>query len=135
MTHDDHAHPPPDGDPHPAAYALRGTLTLPGPWSETEIRVGVDAFLAELTRSLREQGCRLIGHIKGILETGEKDHLFFSVTSFEQRTRFKGGLTGRPVKIDFTLNVIVYGVGIGEIEQLVLEGLRRHVGQVVQRNG
>ena len=123
MTHDDHAHRPPDGDPQPTAYALHGTLTLPGPLSETDLRKGVDAFLAELTRSLREQGCRLIGHIKGILEAGDKGHLFFSVTSFEQRTRFKGGLTGEHEKIDLTLNVIVYGVGSGEVEQLVLEGL------------
>jgi hypothetical protein len=134
MTHSDHAHPPPDGSLEPTAYALRGTLTLPGPWSETELRKGVDAFLAELTRSLREQGCRLIGHIKGILDTGDKGHLFFSVTSFEQRTRFKGGLTGEYEKIDLTLNVIVYGVGSGEIEQLVLEGLRKHLGEVAHDN-
>ena len=132
MTHDDHTHPPPDGDAQPMAYALHGTLTLPGPWSETEVRKGVDAFLAELTRSLREQGCKLIGHIKGILKAGEEDHLFFSVTSFEQRTRFKGGLTGIAEKLDFTLNVIVYAVGSGEVERLVLEGLRRHLGEVAQ---
>jgi hypothetical protein len=131
MTHDDHAHPPPDGDPQPTAYALQSTLSLPGPLSETDLRKGVDAFLAELTRSLREQGCRLIGHIKGILATGDKGHLFFSVTSFEQRTRFKGGLTGEYEKIDLTLNVIVYGVGSDEIEQLVMEWLRKHLGEIV----
>lgn len=129
MTHNDHAHRPPDGDPQPTAYALHGTLTLPGPLSETDLRKGVDAFLAELTRSLREQGCGLIGHIKGILEAGDKGHLFFSVTAFEQRTRFKGGLKGEHEKIDFTLNVIVYGVGSERIERLVLEGLREHLGE------
>lgn len=131
MTHDDHVHTPPDGGPEPTAHALRGTLTLPGPWSEVEFRKGIDAFLAGLTRSLREKGCRLIGHIKGILETGDKGHLFFSVTSFEQRTRFKGKLTGEYKRTDLTLNVIVYGVDSGEIEQLVLEGLRRHLGTVI----
>jgi hypothetical protein len=134
MTHDDHAHPPPDGDPQPTAYALQSTLSLPGPLSETDLRKGVDAFLAELTRSLREQGCRLIGHIKGILETGDKGHLFFSVTSFEQRTRFKGELTGVPEKMDLTLNVIVYGVGSGDVEQLVVGGLRKHLGEVAHDN-
>jgi len=130
MIHHDHVHRPPDGDPQPTAYALHGTLTLPGPLSETDLRKGVDAFLAELTRSLREQGCGLIGHIKGILEAGDKGHLFFSVTSFEQSTRFKGKLTGIAEKLDLTLNVIVYGVGSGRIEQLILEGLRKHLGEV-----
>jgi hypothetical protein len=134
MTHDDHAHPPPDGDPQPTAYALQSTLSLPGPLSETDLRKGVDAFLAELTRSLREQGCRLIGHIKGILETGDKGHLFFSVTSFEQRTRFKGELTGIAEKMDLTLNVIVYGVGSGDVEQLVVGGLSKHLGEIAHDN-
>jgi hypothetical protein len=130
MTHNDHAHKPPDGDPQPTAYAPHGTLTLPGPLSETDLRKGVDAFLVELTRTLREQGCGLIGHIKGILEAGDKGHLFFSVTSFEQRTRFKGRLTGEHEKIDLTLNVIVYGVGSERVERLVLGGLRKHLGEV-----
>jgi hypothetical protein len=130
MTHDHHEQTPPDGDPQPTAYALNGTLALRrGPWSEAEVRKGVDAFLTELTRALTERGCRLIGHIKGILEAGEEGHLFFSVTSFEQGTRFKGGLTGECEKVDLTLNVIVYGVGGGEIERLVLEGLQRHLGE------
>jgi hypothetical protein len=103
-------------------------LTLRGPWSEAELRKGVDAFLTELTRSLRERGCRLMGHIKGILETGDNGHLFLSVTSFDQKARFKGGLAGEYEKIDLTLNVIVYGVGSGKIEQLVEAGLRRHLG-------
>jgi hypothetical protein len=52
------------------------------------------------------------------------------VTSFGKGTRFKGGLTGEFEKIDLTLNVIVYGVGSGEIERLAAEGLREYVGEV-----
>jgi hypothetical protein len=129
MTHDDYTHPPPDSDPQPTAYALRGTLTLAEPWSEAEVRKGVDAFLAELGHALREQGCRLIGHIKGILETGDKGHLLFSVTTFDQKTRFKGGLSGKQEKMDLSLNVIVYGIDSGEIEQLVRQGLLAHLGE------
>jgi len=130
MNRDDHPHTPPDGDPQPTAYALHGTLTLPDPWSAAALRKGVDAFLAELARSLTEKGCSLIGHIKGILDTGNKGHLFFSVTSFEHRPRFKGDLSGEYEKIDLTINVIVYGVGSGEVERLVEEGLQRHLGEL-----
>jgi hypothetical protein len=129
MTHDEHAHPP-GGDPPPTAYAKRGTLTLQGIWSETALRAAVDAFLSELTRSLSEQGCKLIGHIKGVFEAGEKGQLFFSVTSFDQKTRYKGKLTGSIETIDFALNVIVYGVESLKIESLALEGLRSHLGDV-----
>ena len=133
MSHDDHVQSPPEGDPQPTAYALRGALKLPGAWSEAELRKGIDLFLAGLTSSLRERGCRLIGHIKGILETGDKGHLFFSVTSFEQKTRFKGETAGEYEKVGLTLNVIVYGVGNDEVEQLVLEGLSTHLGEVATR--
>jgi hypothetical protein len=130
MTHEEDPQPP-DGGPQPAAYALRGTLSLGAGWSEKELRSAVDDFLLGLTLSLRGHGCNLIGHIKGILEAGEKGHLFFSVTSFEQPTRFKGALAGSCQKIDLTLNVIVYGVGRERIERLVLTGLREHLGEVL----
>jgi len=129
MTHDEHAHPP-GGDPPPTAFATRGSLTLRGIGSDTELRGAADAFLSELTGCLREQGCRLIGHIKGVYEAGDKGQLFFSVISFDQKVRYKGKLTGSFERIDFALNVIVYGVKAEKIEPLVLEGLRRHFGGV-----
>lgn len=129
MSRDDHPHPPADRDPRPSACARRGSLALRVPCSEKELRVALDGFLGDLTGFLREQGCRLIGHIKGMLEAGEKGHLFFSVTSFEEEARYKGGLTGELTEVDFTVNVIVYGVDTEKIDPAVLEGLRRHFGE------
>ena len=130
MSRDDHLHPPPDRDPRPAACAQRGTIALRAACSEEELRAAVGAFLADLTRFLREEGCELIGHIKGMLEAGDKGHLFFSVTSFEEEVRFKGGLTGDLTKVDFSLNVIVYGVDGERISPAVLQGLQKHFGEV-----
>jgi hypothetical protein len=122
MTHETHPQSP-DGGILPAVYALSGPLSLGAGRSEEEIRSAVDSFLLDLTASLRGHGCSLIGHIKGILEAGENGHLFFSVTSFEERTRFKGALSGRCHKMDLALNVIVYGVDEERINELVLTGL------------
>lgn len=122
MTHETYPQSP-DGGNQPVVYALSGQLSSVAGWSEEEIRSAVDSFLLDLTVSLRGHGCRLIGHIKGILEAGENGHLFFSVTSFEQRTRFKGTLSGRCHKMDLALNVIVYGVDGERINELVLTGL------------
>jgi hypothetical protein len=131
MTYDEHAHPP-GGDAPPTAYAKRGTLSLREIGSEAALRAAVDAFLSELTHSLRKQGCKLIGHIKGVFEAGENGQLFLSVTSFDEKARYKGKLTGSFETIDFALNVIVYGVEREKIEPLVLEGLRRHLGDVAR---
>ena len=113
----------PDGGTQPSVYALRGQLSLGAGWSEEQIRSAVDSFLLDLTVSLREHGCSLIGHIKGILEADENGHLFFSVTSFEQRTRLKGTFSGRCQKMNLALNVIVYGVDEERIKELVLTRL------------
>ncbi len=130
MTHEDHAHQPPGSDPRHTAHALHGTLALPAPLSETDLRRGIEAFLSELARALGDRGCRLIGHIKGVLEKGAGDRLFFSVTSFEEKARFKGSLAGEVEKIRLTLNVIVYGVGNEEVQRLVLAALQQHLGQM-----
>jgi len=135
MSRDDHPHSPSDRDPRPSACALRGTTALRAACTERELRVAVDAFLGDLTGFLKEQGCGLIGHIKGMLEAGEKGHLFFSVTSFEEEVRYKGGLTGDLTRVGFTLNVIVYGVDREEIEPAVLQGLERHLGEVIKVKG
>lgn len=134
MTPHDQGHPPPDGDLRPTAYAWKGMLVLARKLSNAELQERADSFLSGLTRSLAEEGCRLIGHIKGILEAGDKGQLFFSTTSFDRRPRHKGGLTGSFEKIDFTLNVIVYGVGMEKIEELVLAGLCRHLGEIFPKN-
>ncbi|MEW6440539.1 MAG: hypothetical protein AB1640_06325 [bacterium] len=128
MSGDELVHPA-DGPLLLAACGLRETLILEGPWSETELRAAVDRFLSELRRDLKEAGCALIGHIKGIVDAGETGQLFFSVTSFQEQARYKGRLTGSFTKVDLTLNVIVCGVESGKIERAVREGLRRHVGR------
>jgi hypothetical protein len=120
-------------DREPTAYARKGTLRLEQQMSAADLRAASASFLSELTLSLQEEGCRLIGHIKGILEAGDQGQLFFSVTSFGQVPRYKGELAGGFEQIAFTLNVIVYGVGSERIEQLVLAGVRKHLGEVSER--
>jgi len=111
---------------HPAAYAQEVKLTLAVPLSASELKGRMDAFLSLLTRSLQEDGCKLIGHIKGLLDVGGNGRLFFSLTSFEEKARYKGELTGKIVKARLTINVIVYGVEQRSVEKAVQEGLRRY---------
>ena len=114
----------PDGVIKPAVYALQEWLSFGVYRSEDQIRDALDSFLNNLTVSLKNNGCKLIGHIKGMLDAGENGHLFFSVTSFEQRAQFKGSLSGKCEKINLTLNVIVFGVDEETIKELVLNGLK-----------
>ena len=117
---------------HPTVYAQEVNLTLEVPLSASELQGKIDAFLSELTRSLKGDGCKLIGHIKGLLEVEGNDHLFFSITSFEEKARYKGELTHEIARAKLTINVIVYGVEQRSVERAVREGLERHLMKVCE---
>jgi hypothetical protein len=112
---------------HPTVYTQEVNLTLKVPLSASELLGRIDTFMSELTCSLQGDGCKLIGHIKGLLEVEGNDHLFFSITSFEEKARYKGELTHEIARAKLTINVVVYGVEQRSVERAVQEGLERHL--------
>jgi len=66
-------------------------------------------FLTTLLRGLREAGCTMVGHIKGMVES-ERPPLFFSLTSLSSVPRYRGG----PLRPDsysvLSMNIIVAGI-------------------------
>jgi hypothetical protein len=73
---------------HPTVYAREIRLTLVEPHSGSGWESRLSDFLSGLAISLHQAGCSLIGHIKGILETGEDSRLFFSLTTFQGPPHF-----------------------------------------------
>ena len=112
---------------HPTVCAQEVELAFKAPILADELHSRIDAFISALTTSLREDGCKLIGHIKGLLGVEGNEHLFFSVTSFEKKASYKGELPYEISKAKLTINVIVYGVEQESVERAIREGLERHV--------
>ena len=112
---------------HPTVCAQEVSLAFKVLLPADELRGRIDAFMSALTSSLQDDGCNLIGHIKGLLEVEGNDHLFFSITSFEEKARYKGELTHEIARAKLTINVIVYGVEQNSVERAVREGLERHL--------
>ena len=126
LTHEHHA--------LPAVFAHRADLAFDDAMRESELKARIDAFLSELTASLKHRGCALIGHIKGLVKAGENGHLVFSVTSFGEGARFQGRLRAGTSKALFTVNVIVYGVELHAVETVFRESFHRHFGQASRRH-
>jgi hypothetical protein len=61
-----------------------------------------------------------------MIDAGEKGHLAFSITSFEQGARFKGELVGRITEATLTINAIAYGIEEARIEEVLEEAFNRH---------
>ena len=117
LADDDHA--------HPTACACKWQLTFDDAIPANELKSRVALLLSELTSGLQEDGGRLIGHIKGLVEAEEKGHLLFSITSFEEAARFKGELVGEITEAVLTINVIVYGVEEEIVETMLEEAFSR----------
>ena len=90
---------------HPTVYARAVGLTFRVPLPANELHGRIDAFKSALTSSLRDDGCKLIGHIKGLLEVEGNEHLFFSVTSFEEKASYKGELPHDISKARLTISL------------------------------
>ena len=112
---------------HPSVCAQEVSLAFKIPLLTDELYGRIDAFMSALTSSLQNDGCKLIGHIKGLLEVEGNEHLFFSVTSFGEKVSYKGELPYEISKAKLTINVIVYGVEQENVEKAIREGLERHI--------
>ena len=110
------------------AFSYKKELRFSRPLNQAAVKKRADKFLSDLKRFLKKSGCRLIGHVKGIFDSGEDGYLAFSVTSFEEDIHYKGEIAGRIKNTAFLLNVIVYGVDLELIEKEVLHGLKHFDG-------
>jgi len=112
---------------HPTACSIQVRIEFGVRIPASEVQERIDGFLGALRSFLRENGCRLIGHIKGMLAAGESGRLYFSVTSFDDDPRYKGKLDGEISEAELSMNVIVYGVGEAPVEKAARELLKRQV--------
>lgn len=123
-----------DEGPHPTVVALRESFEIAAGLNATAIETALEAFANDVVARLAAAGCRLIGHIKGVLAPLEGGGLYFNVTGFTGGVALKGvwrgGATGggdaaagRAVTAQLTLNAIVFGIGAGELERLARDAL------------
>ena len=125
--HHDHAPVRHEG-PQPVVYALQTDLSLGAaePQSAEELLGALRELLGGLLAALRDGGCSLIGHVKGMVDAGDLGRAFFSVTSFRGAPSFNGSIDGPIARCRLTLNVIVFGIDESSVEAAVREALSLH---------
>ncbi|SHJ77907.1 hypothetical protein SAMN02745751_03342 [Dethiosulfatibacter aminovorans DSM 17477] len=84
----------------------------------------IDIMLEHFLEAIESNGCSLIGHIKLILDAGNKGLLMGSVTSFRKKVGWKGSLSQEVGNLTILLNVIVYGIEDEIIDEIVFEMFR-----------
>jgi len=84
----------------------------------------VQSFLIDLCETLKKEGCKLIGHIKVLLNAGPSGFFFISVTSFDQIPKLKGEMGNEILEVTLTINAIVYDFNETLLKQLINQKLQ-----------
>ncbi|MDY6796866.1 MAG: hypothetical protein SWK76_16520 [Actinomycetota bacterium] len=104
--------------------AVAGEYELSVP-AEGELRQALGEAMSHMLKGLRERGCTMMGHIKGILSDASSPPLFLSITIMENNLRFKGGPIGGEDRLPLALNVIVADVDEEVIDDMLGLSLSR----------
>ena len=95
----------------------------------------VQSFLVDLCETLKKEGCKLIGHIKVLLNAGSSGFLFISVTSFGQIPKLKGKIENEILEVTLTINAIVYDLSETLLKQLINHKIRTLFKLLKNENG
>ena len=110
---------------HPTSYTREIDLDISDGMSSDEVRDKVVQILYEITANLKECGCKLVGHIKALLDSGTGCALFFSITDFDKSVKYKGNIINTISDTKLIINIIVFGVNVKDIEKIVNNALNK----------
>ncbi len=114
----------------PSSFARKESLGSSDALTANQLIDALEEFLAEITKELKRRGCRLIGHIKGLVDAQDNGHLFFSITSFDEGVRFKSELIDGITNVTLTTNIIVYGIEEALIQDIYNLAFEKIVNQI-----
>ena len=89
------------------------------PGEGVPLKEALRGFLSAYAVSLREGGCTLIGHIKGMVEGKGDPPLFFSLTSLDGKPQLKGGILQPQSGLRLSMNVIIAGIDKRQASKLL----------------
>ncbi len=101
---------------HPSVFTHQSMLSFRKQILESELKNRFESFLLKLCTELAGSNKEIIGHIKGLLNTHDGNHLLVSITSLKEGIHSKGELSGSVKNAEFKLNIILYGIGLSKIE-------------------
>ena len=114
--------------PDLTAYAGDLRVTFKEPRTGEDIRKMMEAVISKVTVTCFEQGAKLIGHVKGIVQIEKGGFLTVSSTTEDGRVQSKGDLKGG-TELDMVINVIIYGLDVPKVEHIVKDVATEVIGK------
>ena len=107
-----------DEDMLATVYADKRTLYLREDFSPDCLNGVIGNFIRDIVFSLREQHCKLIGHIKGGIENESGDFLYFNMTGFNGDPDVNGEVRAMHFGVEMAINIIVFGVPLSSVKEI-----------------
>lgn len=108
-------------------------MSFRSPMSPPLVLERMNSVLIDFSRVLKEEGCRLIGHVKVLIRSGAEEHLFISLTSFDRLPASKGRMEKEISSMLLTVNAVVYGLSEDRVAflftQVLEEGFKCYINQ------
>ena len=86
----------------------------------------VREYLSDYLKTLGAAGCVMVGHIKGVMEEGASQPLFFSVTSLGGEPQLKGGPLAEGKDLTLSMTAIVSGLDEEVLSRLLEDSLAKY---------
>jgi hypothetical protein len=111
----------------PSVYAVEYAWQANPPVPGADIARHTELLLADLAGELARSGCRLIGHLKALVQAEPEGHLYASLVSPRWGPSCRGRLPDSVASLRLTLNLIVYGLDAAALPSLVEGCLAQHL--------
>jgi hypothetical protein len=109
------------------AYALRVGVKVPAPLPPSLVKERLVELMKSIAAECDKAGSTLIGHIKCMLDAGEKGFLAVSTIDASGHATVRGELRGGIDELNVIVNALLYGLDRCKVQEIVDSLARKHL--------
>ncbi len=109
-----------------SGYAATYDIVFLKPVHGEQVRFKVRRMVEDTLMDCMAKGARMMGHVKCFVDAQDAGYLICSVASIDEQARCEDKLTSSFVRMQLTMNIMLYGLNEMTIEDTVLKKARTY---------
>jgi hypothetical protein len=109
-----------------SGYAATYDIVFHKPVHGEQVRFKVQRMAEDTLMDCMAKGARMIGHVKCLVDAQDAGYLICSVTSIGEQARCEDKITSPFMRMQLTMNIMLYGLNEMTIEDTVVKNARTH---------
>lgn len=115
-----------------AGYAATYDIVFHRPIPAEQVRFKVQRMVDGIFMDCMSRGARMMGHVKCLIDAQDSGYLICSVTSLGEQARCMDKLTAPFMRMQLTMNIMLYGLDEMIIEEIVIKNARMQFHDATQ---